>query len=160
MKHQEVIDLNHKLKKVKNLKGAAINYAIKKNLKNLVPEIEVYQEEENELLEVQKEFTEESNALWKEYATGEDGEVKTKTEEGVVMFDVPLSKRKELEKKLEDLREKHKEALDKVKEMWSVLEKSRAEGDSDFKIFTIKKEAIPDDISTEDMDLIFNLIEE
>ncbi len=163
MTHAEVIDLNAKLSKVKNLKGFELNYAIKKNLKNLKPEIEIYSEQEKEIQEITKDFIDETNNLKSEYATV-DGKVKLKHRQDgdktFTEYDVPAEKKKELQQKIEELRKKHKAKLDEANDKWKDLMESRKTGRTDFEIFTVKKQNVPADISTEDMELIFDLIKE
>ncbi len=161
MTHADVIEFNEKLKKVKGLKGADLNYAIKYNLKKLKPHIEVYAEQENEIREIVKEFNEERTKIQEQYATV-DGKVKKRQEnkdgQMYVTYDIPADKVQEVEAKIEELKVKHKEKLDSVDLKWKELVDSRTKGKTDFEIFTVKRHHIPADISTEDMDLIFDMI--
>ncbi len=161
MTHAELISFNGRLKKVKGLKGADLNYAVKYNLKKLKPYIDIYIEQENEIRDLIKDFNKQKTELQEKYATV-DGKVK-KLEENrdgqiYATYDIPADKVAEVNAKIEELKVQHKEKLDDVDQKWKELMESRTKGKTDYEIFTIKRHQVPADISTEDMDLIFDLI--
>lgn len=161
MTHAEVIAFHGKLSRVRGLKGADLNYAIKWNLKKLKPRIEVYVEQENEIRDIIKEFNEEKKKIQETYATVEGKVRKLEENKGGqihVKYDIPADKLKEFEAKIQDLEVKHKDKLEEVDTKWAELMKSRKETKTDYEIFTIKRHHIPADISTEDMDLIFDMV--
>lgn len=138
MTHQELIKLNSKLSDVKGLKGFKLNYAIKKNLSKLEPEIKIFAAEENDVRNIAKDFQK---------------DVKELTEKKL---------EKELhEKEVKLLEEKHKDVIKEANDNWAELMENRTTAVvADFSIYKIKAEDVPNDITTEQMNLIFEIIEE
>jgi hypothetical protein len=159
MTHSEVLSLSNKLSKVKGLSGATVNYAILRNLKNLESEIDVYQKQEKEIGDMAKEYTEAVEKITRERATV-SGEVKTKTNlSGQTVYDISANQQTALSEEIKELNTKYKDVIDATDLKWAELIKFRLESQSDFKLIKIKKEDVPSDISTENMTLIFDLIE-
>lgn len=159
MKHSETIDLRDKLQKVKNLIGFEINYCIKVNLQRLkialAPLVDMEMEDEKLIAQ----FNAELKALREKYATV-DGEVKYKTNGSTVQYDVPDAKLKQLELDVKSLKVKHKKSLDAFSKKKKAYNDFLKKTDSKFKITKVKKQFIPKDITTENLDLIFDLIED
>ena len=159
MKHSEVIKLYENLSQVKGLSGAKVNYAVLRNLKNLEVEIEVYKKQEEEINDITKEYSSLVELTYKNISTI-NGEVKTKTnEKGQTIYDIHNSKRPELKQILDGLALKHKKEIDSANEKWTALLKFRMENESEFKPITVKVSDLPSDISTENMNFLFNIIE-
>lgn len=141
MKHYEVIGLYNKLSKVEGLEGCKLNYAIKKNLSKLEIEINLYAKEEYELRSLTSEFQKEQSSLEKLFSKEED--------------------KKEFENQITELENKHQIKLKEFKEKWEQLMKFRKENDNpDFVIHKVKTSDVPENITTEQMDLIFHILEE
>ncbi len=145
MKHVEIIQLNYKLSQVKGLRGNDINYAIKKNLSKLKPELEIYTEQEKDILVIKKPFDDAVLELQKAFIGKKEDEI-SEWEKTKFAAEVDV------------LKETYKNILKEAQDKWDELVKFRNERDSTFEIFTVKKHHVPADISTEDMDLIFDII--
>jgi len=159
MKRSEVLDLYTKLDKVKGLSGAELNFAIKKNLRMMKDDKEIALEEERELIKLADEYNKDSDNLKRDAATV-DGKVLTKkNEKGVEVYDVAVEKLDELNDKLNSLYEKNAPLFKEINDKWEALMNARKEKESNFVLYTIKKNEVPISISTEDMELIFDLIE-
>ncbi len=156
LKHQQVVELYLNLSKVKGVEGRELTYAIKKNLKKLQPEIEVYQDEEKEVRKLLEDFDKEREKLNVKYATV-DGKVKRKGSG----YDISAEKMKDLEAEILALADTdpHKEVIKNFEEKWAELMKFRKEKESEFAPLYVTMEDIPKNISDENMNLIFELIE-
>ncbi len=148
MKHTQVIQLFHNLSKVKGLEGRQVTYIVKKNLVALAEEIKIYQEEEKEIQEIISEFEEKKQEILKKY-TGELGK------------EVSKKQMPDFEKDVKKLAETapHKADIKKYEEKWEALIKHRTEKESKFKIIKVALSEVPEKISDENMNLIFELIE-
>lgn len=158
MKHSQVLVLQESLRKASGLIGFEINFCIKKNLQRIKTAIEPLAEMETEMLNIIKPFNDAKTELKKQYATV-SGIVKYKQKEGKTVFDIPEEKFAEFEKAVFDLSVEHKNIIDsyetKMNEYVNFLQKT----ESDFKITTVSAKYVPKDISTENMNCIFDLIE-
>ncbi len=158
MTHQNVLNLRDKLLKVKGLKGWELNFEIKTNILEINRIVEPLVEMEKEIQSILTKFNEERNALHIKNCTV-DGVVKKKIVGGMEVYDVPLSKQVDNAKELGELMTKYKIDIDRYNKENTGFLKFLNEEESKFKISTVKKEHIPEDISTEDLDLIFDIIE-
>lgn len=160
MKLIKIIELYKKLTSVKQLAGRDLNYTIEKNISKLQIEIDFLTNEENKIVKITKDFNDELEALRRELATV-DGEVKTKDiGNGIIIFDFPESVLPELEKRTVILIKLHENAIDEQKIANEEYLKMLHEKDCDFKITKVSLKNIPETISSENMKLIFDIIEE
>lgn len=159
MKHIEAITLRNDLEAVSGLIGYEINYCIKKNLQRLKTALKPLVELENENKVIITKFTEEQTALRKKYATV-DGDVRYKIHGKTQTFDIPAAVMADFEKDLSELKKVHRADLDAFEKKAEEYAKFLTEGENDFKITPLKKEFVPKDISTENMNRIWALFEE
>lgn len=157
MKQTDTIILYGKLSKVENIEGRELTYAIKRNLKNLQPDIDIFIEEEKEIQKLIKDFGEARTELQKKYATV-DGKLKMKSEKE---YDLSENKLAELNAEITKLAdtEPHKESIKKYEEKWAELLEFRKQKESSFVPLMVKLSDIPQNVSKENMDLIFDIIE-
>lgn len=141
MTRKEALSLNNELHGIKKLKGREVLYAISLNKTGLDPIMKAIQEQQKDLQDIAKEYNDERVELVKSFATV-NGEVKYKSKN---QFDVPEEKLPELEKKIEELKVKHKGCLDKQQEEAKAFDRFM-DGDSGFTPILIKKHDIPEDL--------------
>lgn len=161
MKLIELIELNKKLSAVKNLKGKELNYAIEKNLINLKAEIDILAKQEKEIIDLTKDLVEKIQNLRTEAATV-DGIVKTKdiiqNGQSVQVYDIGPDKMTEFETEINKLNQANQELLIQQQKEYVEFQTMITEKESDFKITQVSLSKVPDDISTEDLKLIFDLV--
>ena len=156
-KKKDLLDLFENLQKLSKLRGVKFSYAIAKNTVIVEREIVAIKESlnpsddfvkyENERLELAKEHAEKD----------EKGKPKTVTENG---RDIYVMKDKEkFNKAFEELKTKHKEALDKRQKQVDEYNKF-LETEADIEFFKINLSEVPEDISVEQMQGIQLLIED
>ncbi len=158
MKHQEVLNLRAKLQKVKGLKGRELNFEIKTNILEINRITEPLVAMEKEIEDVIIPFDKERNTLFIKNCTV-NGIVKRKVFNGQEIYDVPLEAQGIHNQELIDLMTKFKDDIDKYNKDRTEFVKFLNETESKFEISKVKKDCLPEDISTEDMDLIFDIIE-
>lgn len=152
MKNKELLELYEFLHKI-NLKGVKFSYAIAKNISIIKPEVESLQKS-IDMTEEYKEFDAKRIELAKKHAK------KDKNGEPLVVDKnyVPENEA-ELEKKFAVLKEENKELVEARKkqmdEFNELLDKQ-----NDVKLYKISIKDIPEEISSQQMTQIFQLIEE
>lgn len=153
MKNKEIVALHNNLKALKGLKGVKFNYAIARNISKLSTEIECL-EKSKEQTDLYKEFEKERVELAKSFAKKNEKGVEIIVEKNYIILD-----QEAFDKSFEELKEKHKEAVAEreaqLKEYIELLDK-----ESTFIPFKIKVELIPEEITTEQMNAIYPLVEE
>ncbi len=149
MTHEKLITIANNLSAVKNLKGLELNFAIKKNIVKMAPELTVFQAQEKEIMDGVSAYKKDELELSKKF------NAKIKNEQ---VFEVPADKRVAFIKEFTALLKKHKKALDLADKKWKELKEFRKTKQSDFILTKVKKCHIPEDISTENMALIFDII--
>ncbi len=159
MKHSEVLSLRAKLQKVKGLKGRELNFEIKTNIIEINRIVEPLAAMEKEIDDILNQYNEERIALFIKNST-EGGEVKKKIVNNIEVYVVSPEKVEAHEKEFKKLQAKFKKDLDKHKKEYSAFLKFLSETESKFKISKVKRHHVPEDISTEDLDLIYDIIEE
>ena len=155
MTQQETIELVSKLLNVKGLTGRELCYAIKKNIKNLSTDMEFFKEEEEDLLKTIKEFTIEREKIRKKYIDPTN-KVEIKNAVGI-----PDEKFLEFGKEIDALAgiEPHKSAIKEYEDKSAELLRLRKAKTSDFVITKVKMSDVPENISNDNMNLIFDIIE-
>lgn len=149
MKHIKTIELLKNLNAAEKLQleGHKLNYAILKNIASLKEVVKVLQDRENALNEPLKDFFEESRLSYQ------------KITKGVTESDIGAQMREEIEKAFSEIKEKHRDKVEKFeKESKTYLDFLNNE-DSDFQIYKISIDSVPVDINTDNMKLIIDLIE-
>lgn len=149
MKHREVIELSKKLAKVKDLTGLTVNYAIKKNQNKLKEQITILSKMEEEIVDIVSEYNKERNELFKVHGKNVGNE-----------YVIEKEKQDDFKLLIEGLNEKFKETIEKYEFELKKYFKFLDETENEFQIYTVKKSDIPENITTEQMDLIFDLIKE
>jgi len=164
MKHQEVFDLAQKLRKVKGLEGRDLNYEIQYNLNEIDRLSAPLITQEKEIEEILKKYNEEKKEVFKKNSTTADGTVKTKKlqiseTEFFESYEVQEEKKEEHDKEIVALDKKHKKEITdydvKRKDFLEFLKKT----ESKFVVSKVKMHHVPENISTEMMNLIFDIIE-
>jgi hypothetical protein len=152
MKNNDILNLYDGLSKI-NLKGVKFSYGVAKNIALLKTEVESLSKAQ----ESSKEFVEYDNArieLAKKHAKKDD-----KGEPVVEKNSYVIENQEAFDKEFETLKKTHKKALDErenqIKDFNDLLEK-----ETDIQFHKIKLEDVPEDISTEQMTTIYDLIEE
>lgn len=153
MFHKDAIDQHNKLKKVKGLAGFKVNYAIKKNLALLKPEIDILTKQETEIEDITKPFKEAVNKEIVRLAGG-----KATVVEGKPGYVVPKDKVSAFEKFQLEQRKKYEKLFAKQEAEVKKYKKFIEETESPFSPWLIDIEDVPADINTEQMDAIFDLI--
>lgn len=156
MKHKEGIDLLTSLTEVKGIDSFKVNYAVQKNIAVLKKEFEILQKQEQEIIDIKKEFEAKRVELCEVYSKV-DGIVQTNPDK---TFKIVKEKQAEFEGKIIELKEEYKEVLEnfelKHKEFLSFLNETESEA----KLHYITISDIPEKISTENTAAIFPLIKE
>jgi len=153
MFHKDAIDQYNKLKEVKGLSGFKINYAIKKNLALLKPEIDILTKQETEIEDITKPFKEAVNNEIIKLSGG-----KTTIVEGKPGYVVPKDKVLAFEKFQLEQRKKHQKSFAKQEVELKKYKKFIEETESPYTPWLIDIEDVPEDINTEQMDAIYDLI--
>lgn len=158
MKHIEVIKLRDSLSQVKDLNGFEVNYAIEENLSRAQASLNPLQKQEESLHSLLEDYYNEKTAIQVKYATV-DGQVKTEKRDSALVYIMPESLLPSFDKEIVELDKKHKPSIDKYETELEKFNSFLKDSDSSFIIFTVKKDAVPRDISRENMKLIFSIIE-
>jgi hypothetical protein len=161
MKNKKIVELFNNLSDL-NLKGVKFAYAVARNISILKPHVESLGKAQQPTEEYQK-FEKERIALAQKHAKKDDqGEAVTEDviQNGVVVKKVFVLENKEaFLEEVKDIQEKHKEAIDaweaQLKEFDQVLEK-----EEEIKLYKIKIEDVPEEITSQQMTHIFDLIED
>lgn len=158
MKHIEVLNVKIGLTLV-SIPGFEANYCIKRNLIAIEESIKPLIEMEKENNAIIKDYNDAHRALRKLHATVL-GEVKYKIENNTQIFDIPKSAIPQYEADLKELKKKHKKPLDAFYKKSEEYAKFLTDVESDFKVIPLKKELVPEDISKENFDRLWPLIED
>ncbi len=153
MKKQKIIELYQALNSLGNLSGVKFSYAVVRNINILKPEIEALQE----VIKPSEEFTkyeQERIELAKEHSKKDDkGEPMSENNKFI------LEDEKKFEKEFEKLKEKNKKVFDdrqkQIDEYITLLET-----ESSMELFKIDISDVPEGITTQQMNSIYELIEE
>lgn len=156
MKHKEVISQLRLLEVVKGIESSKVNYGIHKNLVRLKKEVEILGKQEQEILDIKKEFETKRIELCQRYSKVDDV-VQTNPDK---TFKIIKEQEAEFNAKVKDLQEEYKETLAdfdiKHKEFLTFI----TETESSFTPYHIIFSDIPEKISTENMAAIFPFIKE
>lgn len=158
MKHIEVIALRAKLQGIKALNGLDLNFCIKENIAAIEIAVKSLVQIEEENKSIIAKFTEEHKALRKKHATI-DGDIKYKLIHNQRIFDIPEANKKVYEADLLALKKKHKKDLDAFEKKAEEYSTFVNTGESPFKPIKIAKSLLPGDISSENFDAVWELIE-
>lgn len=157
MKHIDTIQLRNDLDEVTGLDGYDINYCIKKNLQNLAACLKPLAEMEEENRTCILKYTEEHKELQKKHATVL-GEVKYRVVNKRQEFDIPESARAAYKADLKVLKEKYKDDLAAFEKKAEAYVKFLSETESDFVVTKIEGSKVPQNISGENFNRIWELI--
>lgn len=162
MKNKEIIELYKGLKKVEGYKGVNFNFAIAKNLSSLEKEFEILSKEEERVMKITEEFQKERKVILEKFCKkNEDGTLKFITENKMSIYDIDKEILKtEVKKEIDSLKETHKEKIESQEKEFTDFEELLEKENDSYKPFEIKMEVIPEDISTEHMKILFNIIKE
>jgi DsbC/DsbD-like thiol-disulfide interchange protein len=141
------------------LKGNDLNFAIKKNIKKAIEELAPAKEQEEEMALIIKPYVEEKEAAFKK-ASIVDGTPKTKFLGKQSVYDVQPENEESLKKELAELTVKHQGKIDEYDERQKEFQLFLKQKDSTFEITKVKRHHVPADITTEDMELIFDIIQD
>lgn len=152
MKYSQILTLNESLNKI-NLKGAKFSFGISRNIAILKPEIESLVKA-TEATEEYKAYDAERIELCKKHSEKDaNGEAVLENNEFKII------NRKEFNKELEELNKKHQKAIDardeQIKEVNDLLEK-----DTEVTLYKIKLSEVPEEITTNELRSIIDIIEE
>lgn len=154
MKHKETIDLLTSLQKVKGVDSFKVNYAVQKNIGALKKEVEILSKQEQEIMEIKKDFEAERIKLCEEFSMV-DGKPQFNPD-----GTYKIARQDQFTEKFLELKEKHKDALEDFDKKHKEFVAFLIETDSDFKPFLISINDIPENLSTENTVAIFPLIKE
>lgn len=153
MTNSKIIETYNALSQLKGLKGVKFNYALLRNTGKLELEVKIL-EKMTEPMDKFKAFEQARIELAKEHSKkDENGEPVTENNHFVIEDKISF------DKAFETLKETHKEAIDErekqMKEFEDLLQK-----ENEVDLYKVKLSEIPDDITTEQMAALVNLIEE
>lgn len=151
---QRVLEIVNGADKLKSLQGVKLTYAINKNMKALKSEIEAMEESSSPSEKMQKYNDACNELVISEAKRDEKGEFISAGEGRIVLKDTASYKAKKTE-----LDEQYKDEIEKSKVKdaeFDVLFKEPF----DFEFFQVLPEFIPDSITCEQMDLIFEMVKE
>lgn len=153
MKKSKILELSRALNGVGRLSGVAFSYAVAKNIRLIQPEIEALQK----AIEPSKEFSEydqEREKLAIKHAK--------KDEKGNPVIEnnqYVLEDKEAFDKEFEKLKEKNKEVLAGRTKQAEDFDKLLLE-EVEVKLYKVKLENIPKEITTAEMNSILDIIEE
>lgn len=155
MKNKDLIALFQGIQSVEHLRGAKFSYAMAKNKRVLVAELE----------DVQKAFQpSESYRVYDQERLSICKKMSKKDPSGTAMMDdagtYDIEDREAFDVAIENLRVKHIEALEERKEQEKDYSALLEEPINGIEFHKIKEECLPDDISTAQVDAIYELIDE
>ena len=153
MKNEKLQSLYAGIEAVSGLKGVRFAYAMAKNKSALKRELESLQE----AIKMSDKFTEYEKKrveLCEQHSEKDDtGKAKLENNEYVILSKAQFNK------ELDKMRKEHKDTLDErtaqIKEFNELLKK-----ESEFKPYMVAYESVPEDISTETMSKIIELVNE
>lgn len=162
LKKSRIIEILRGLRQIRGYDNFQFKYAIRRNIDKLEPIIKPIEDMELDNLKIIQDYTIERLELCKRYCskddTGEpvliDGNMGPKTS-----YDFTKENKAVFEKELEELKEKHKEALDKFREKEKEIQ-GILETDETFGCYCILKAHVPHNISDADFDTIYELLEQ
>lgn len=152
MQNKKLVELYQGLNSVKDLKGVKFAYGIVKNINIIKSEIEAFQESINPT----KEFMAFENGrieLAKKHSKKDD-----KGNPVIADNQYEVEDKDKFEESFLELREKHKEAIDKREKQAEEYNKLLAE-ESKIELHKIKMSDVPDNISPEQLAAIFDIID-
>jgi hypothetical protein len=154
MKNKDLYTLSQGLESVGNLVGVTFGYAVNKNKRIIKGEIEVL-EESIKTSEGFSEFRKKQEEIVKKYAKkDEKGEFIIKN----FNYDI-IGNEQEIETAIAPLKEEYKEVIEaretQIKGYNELLEK-----ESGIKLYMVKKEDLPKDITAKQLEGIFDIVEE
>ena len=154
MNKGEFLTLFNNLNTLGGLKGVNFSYAVAKNLNHMKNEVEAIQKTIEET-EVFVEFNTKRVALAEEHSEkGKDGKPVTEGTEYVLADEAAF------EKAFKKLQKEYKEAIDARDTQVEDYKKLLDEEVTDFKPHMIKLAKVPEEISTQQMAQIFEIVEE
>jgi len=153
MTNTKIIETYNTLSQLKGLKGVKFNYAILRNIGKLEEEVKILQKM-TDLSEPMKKFEQERIELANKYSKKDD-----KGESVVDNGQYVLDSTQEFNKEFDALKETYKDAIkERANQMVEFEELLKKE--NEVELYKIKLTEIPDDITTEQMAALVNLIEE
>lgn len=154
MKRQDLYNLLNGFEAVKDLKGVKFAYAIAKNKKLVLAELEILKDvlkDSDNFIEYDKKRIE----LCEKYCTKDDkGKpvIKNRKYDG-------LTKNEEFTKKLDELGEKFKEVIDEKKKRAEEY-KNLLDEEVEFEFYKIKLENVPEDITAAQIESVDAILED
>lgn len=156
----DVIRLHDSLKKL-NYKGTKFNYFLLKNIKILDSEVEIYKKLISPKEEQIRGFLIAKDQIIGEYVQKhENGDrvIDQYLEDGNVLYKIQEDKIEEFNSKMQDLQTEFKDQLESYHKDLESLEKEFEEK-IDLDVYSIKFDDLPEEMSKEDLEKIFILIE-
>lgn len=160
MKIVDAINLRNKLSKVTSLKGLELNYVIKKSIREITDSLVEVVEEEKRINAIVTDYATEAKVIYEKASTDEHGVINQSPLNGGMSYKTTEESKAWLPDAIAELEEKHKEALELNREENKKFATFLNETESDFVLKTVPKSSVPQDIDTENLDLIFDLITE
>ena len=148
MKISELIELYKQLNSIIGYTDFEFNWWINENIESLRPFFEQAQKQETELGKLIAQFTRERATLMVEYGLDNPANISKVTQTVLSSF----------ENKLKELKEKHKENLDKYEKGWEDIIKGYETKEIEIEITPLVKEFIPKNLLTEHQRLVFKFI--
>lgn len=153
MNNKKILDLYNGLMKLSGLKGVKFNYAVAKNVGILEPEVKAFQKAIEPSQAYQK-FDEVRAELAKKHAIKNEDKTPMFVDDAYVMEDQAA-----FDTAFEELKGKHKEVVEErenqIKEFNELMEK-----ETYVTLFKVKYDQIPEEITTEQMKVVYPIIEE
>ena len=165
LKQKEVLGLYYALAILGNLKGVKFNYGIDKNRKRLKKEVDIIEETNKPDLEYDK-YNKERVAINEKYALkNEDGTPKMtlqqiNAQQQLSHYVIDEKRKAEFNKAQDDLKEKHKVAVEARKVQIEEYKEFLETENTDFSPFLISIDNIPEEITGEQFEIISNFLEE
>lgn len=151
MKNREIIELYSVLKKIDH-KGAQFNYGVSRNVSRLEPLV-IALEKAKEYSPAYQEYEDARVELCKSLATKDE-----LGEPLIINNHYQFTDMKLVKKELDKLTKKHQKALDErvvqMKDVEELLDK-----EVEFEIFKIKQDYLPQEIKTQEMIAIMDIVE-
>lgn len=155
----ELIVLVVSLANIKSMKGIKFNYTIAKNINLLKGEYESIMKG-NEQSEGYKEYDKKRLEILEKYSKKDDNNKSViVVDRGLANYAIAKEKQTEYKEEIEKLQKEHKKAIDEREKQVKEFQKFLKE-DVKVKLFKVKLKEVPEDITTEQMTSIFDIIEE
>lgn len=153
--NENILELCQGLRKIDNYVGIKFNFFIAKNLKKLEQEEEILLTSIRKVESLLVDFEKERTQKILQYVEMENGSPKISGKNYIIKDDL----RNVWIKELEIIKDKHKDNLDKYEEQIKELN-NLMKSESFFIPYMIDITEVPENITTHDLKVIFNLIKE